>query len=156
MEIELTEQNWNESVDLKLVTILPCSHSCCSECLIKNLKNSHEKQKDGMGEFNFKFDCGICRLDLDETIPYEAANLALNKGLVPSFVQFISSGPSKEERRERRQLVYTLLVDTFEYDVSRVEATLFNLIEILDHQGPTELSSCNFLILINHSNEQFI
>jgi hypothetical protein len=127
------------TIDLKLFTILPCS--CCYECLIKNIMNSHEKQRDAMGEFNFKFDCGICRLDLDEAIPYEAANLVLNKGLVPSFVQFISSGSSREERRERRQLVYTLLVDTFEYDVGRVEATLFNLIEILDYHGPTELTS---------------
>jgi hypothetical protein len=136
----ICNEKWNEFVDLRLVTILPCLHSACSSCLLKLLKTSNEKQKDGMGEFNYKFDCGVCRLELDETIPYEAANQVLNKNLVPSFYQFISTGRTKDERRERRQLVYSLLVDRFEYDVGRVEATLFNFIEIMDCNEPEQLT----------------
>jgi hypothetical protein len=137
----ICHQKWNEFVDLRLVTVLPCSHSACSACLLKLLKTSNEKQKDGMGEFTYKFDCGVCRHELDETIPYEAANQVLNKSLVPSFFQFISTGRSKEERRERRQLIYSLLVDRFEYDVQRVEATLFNLIEIMNVDGSEKLTT---------------
>jgi hypothetical protein len=141
----ICNEKWNEFVDLRLVTILPCLHSACSACLLKMLKSSNEKQKDGMGEFTYKFNCGICRLELEETVPYEAANQVLNKNLIPSFYQFISSGRSKEERRERRQLVNSLLVDQFEYDVQRVEATLFNLIEIMEIGGAESLTSGEIL-----------
>jgi hypothetical protein len=136
----ICQLSWKEFVDLRLVTVLPCSHSACSSCLLKLLKSSNEKQKDGMGEFTYRFDCGICRLELDETIPHEAADKVLNKNLVPSFCQFISTGPSKDERTKRRQLVYSLLVDQFEYDVARVEATLFNLIEIMGVNGSEQLT----------------
>jgi hypothetical protein len=143
----ICNEKWNEFVDLRLVTVFPCSHSACSSCVLKLLKTSNEKQKDGMGEFTYKFNCGICRHELDETIPYEAANQVLNKSLVPSFVQFISSGRTKEERRERRQLIYSLLVDRFEYDVQRVEATLFNLIDIMEVDGSDKLTTGNYFFL---------
>jgi hypothetical protein len=114
---------------------------------LKLLKTSNEKQKDGMGEFTYQFNCGICRLELDEAIPYEAADKVMNKNLVPSFSQFIATGRSKEERRERRQLVNSLLVDQFEYDVQRVEATLFNLIDIMEVDGSEKLTtSFNYYI----------
>ncbi len=144
----ICQLNWNEFTDLRLITRLHCQHLACSSCLLRMLKNSSEKQKDAMGEFNFRFECGICRLELDETIPYETAESVLNKGLVPSLSQFIMTGPSKDERRERRRLVYSLLVDQFEYDVARVEATLFNLLEIINCPEPTQLSSGMFFVHI--------
>jgi hypothetical protein len=132
--------SWNEFVDLRLVIIPPCSHLACSSCLLKLLKTCSEKQKDGMGEFTYQFNCGICRLELDETIAYEAANQVLDRNLVASFAQFIATGSSKEERRERRQLIHSLLVDRFEYDVTRVENTLFNFIDIIGVDGSENLT----------------
>jgi hypothetical protein len=137
----ICQLNWSEFVELRLVTILPCSHSACSACLFKLFKTCNQKQNDERGEYSYQFNCGICRLDLDETIPFEAADKVLDRNLVPSFFQFILTGPDRDERTKRRQLVYSLLVDHFEYEVNRVEATLFNLIDIMGVDESEKLSS---------------
>jgi hypothetical protein len=139
----ICNEDWNGFVDLRLVTILPCSHSACSSCLLQFFKICNQKQKDELTlrEYNLKFSCGICRLELDETIPYETADRVINKNQVSSFNQFILSGRSKDDRRERRQLINHLLVDRFEYDVGLVEAALFNLIEIIDIDGSNKLTT---------------
>jgi hypothetical protein len=139
----ICNESWSEFVDLRLVTVLPCSHSACSNCLFNLLKSCNQKQNDELTlrEYNFQFSCGICRLELDETIPYKTADQVLNTNQISSFYQFISSGRSKNDRRERRQLISYLLVDRFEYDVGLVEAALFNLIDIIGVEGSDKLTT---------------
>ena len=114
------------------MVILPCQHASCAKCLLKFQKacaQAPPENADYFGNFRCDFTCSICRTKLTPTLSLDVAHLVISKKLIPSITELIAKLPFSKE--EARDVLVRVLVDQFEFDISKVERALFNMIGLV-------------------------
>jgi hypothetical protein len=133
---------WDQFTDIAIVAVLKCSHVLCASCLHEMHKECMKTQNDHMGTYKLPFCCSLCRSTIKPSILDDLATAVVNKGLVLSFVQFIDQSASYEEsKEERKKMVVSLLANTCEFDVIKVEIHLFNLLQMILYDSSRDLNS---------------
>ena len=128
---------WVDFADEKIVAVLPCNHAICIDCLIKEFKEcntqvvqSHEKRD---------FCCILCRLKLSNNTLENVAKAFVNRHLIKTVNELGSKLPF--DKIEFDNLVVSLLLDNYKFDVSDVERIIFNMVGLVDSNPNTEFSS---------------
>ena len=117
---------WSKFVEPSIAVILPCNHACCAKCL-SGFKNICFKPAESDQE-NPEFMCILCRKELSISIIHDTANFIIEHNLLESLNEFSKDLPLSQENKNK--LIVQLLKD-FEFDISRVENTLFNMLGML-------------------------
>ena len=124
---------WSNITDQQsIVVILPCEHASCAKCLLKFQKACAQpppENADYFDDFNCDFSCSVCRTKLTPTLSLDVAHLVMSKKLIPSLNELIGKLPFSKE--EARDFLVRLLVEQFEFDICKVETTLFNMIGLV-------------------------
>lgn len=124
---------WSNFVQEPAVAvILPCEHATCAKCLLGFQKKCSEPPPDNgnyFTDFSCEFNCAICRYKLPQTLANDIAHEIINKKLISSFNELMEKLPFTKE--DGRNVLVRLLVDQHEFDINKVEKTLFNLVGLL-------------------------
>jgi hypothetical protein len=126
---------WTNFIDPSIVAILPCSHACCATCLLRFYRECENCQENGAEEEEdkLKFSCVLCRKKMHPTAIQQVAHGVATKRLVGSFKLLSKKLPFS--KKEFEELIVSLLLDkNIEFDISKVENALFNMVGLVDNR----------------------
>ena len=125
---------WPNFVEPSIVAILPCAHACCAACLTR----FHDQcvLVESEKEENPDFKCVLCRKEISKLIIQNLAEELLEKKIISSFNQLAKNLPYN--KREFKELVISLLTQKYEFDISKVENALFNIVGLIDRKDQSE------------------
>ena len=128
---------WCNFVEPSIAAILPCNHACCASCLLR-YHQACSNVTDETDEEKPIFCCVLCRKSLSLDTIKEIAQLVASKRLIGSFIELAKKLPFNKDEYE--ELIVSLLVGKFEFDVSKVENALFNMVGLVDREPNEKLN----------------
>lgn len=131
---------WCNFVHPSISVVLPCSHACCASCLLRfhEAYTNQEKDDEIPLEDKPKFCCVLCRKKLSPDLMQEVARTVVDQKLIPSFNEFAKKLPFSKEEFE--DLIVSLLLGKFSFDISKVEGALFNMIGLVERESHEQLN----------------
>ena len=129
---------WGNFVEPSLCAVLSCGHACCAACLLR-FRDACTTFDNGNNEESAIFGCVLCRLKLSIQLVDTIAGQVADKRLVASFHELSRKLPFSGS--EFRALLVSLLAGKLEFDVSRVESALFNMVGMVE---PTDEGFLSF------------
>jgi len=102
-----------------------------------------KRENDDEEEDMQNFCCVLCRKTLTKSTLQDVALQVVNKRLITSLNEFAQRLPFAVD--EFNELVVSLLTNQFEFDASKVENALFNMVGLVEHDPSEHL---------NHDNKQ--
>ena len=124
---------WNNFIDPSIAIILRCNHACCATCLLRFQKECENNDEEEDEDERVKFCCVLCRKTIPKNTIEQVVHDVVNNRLISSFHVFLRKLPF--DSQEFKDLVVSLLLDkTIEFDISKVEYALFNMIGLVDNR----------------------
>lgn len=130
-------KGWHEFEANTIGAILPCRHACCVKCLQKHLNESSDASVEEKDRRLFR--CPLCNLKLSKRIFNGVALAFVSRNLIDSFRIY---GNILEFANERFQMLVVELLLKYEFDLNRVENSLWNMACLVD-TNEEELSTSN-------------
>ncbi len=121
---------WSNFIDPSIAAILSCSHACCATCLLRFQRECFDGQ-DIEEDEKLTFSCVLCRKNISRSVIEQVARGVVSKRLIGSFNLLAKKLPFGTQEYE--DLIVSLLLDKkIEFDVSKVENALFNMVGLVD------------------------
>jgi hypothetical protein len=128
---------YRDFIEVKIVAIIPCKHSCCADCLFNFHKSLKIDSTDD--ETEIYFGCPLCRFKLSELIFDEIAHAFVKRRLISTFNFIAKKLPFSQDYLDN--LISSLLAKTHNFDLSKVEYSLFNMIGLVDQNPDKTLNA---------------
>jgi DNA-nicking Smr family endonuclease len=134
-ECPICSTRWCDFMEPKVAAILPCAHACCAECLLLYHKSCNDEDVEEQDRCSFG--CPLCRKNLDEELFSKLAQAFVNKRLIDSFNFLAKSLPYEQEEMDK---ILLSLIKTYDFDLSKVEYSLFNMVGLVDKSPDLNLN----------------
>ncbi|KAJ3169702.1 hypothetical protein HDU87_000584 [Geranomyces variabilis] len=131
---------WTDFTTFTLAVVPPCQHATCAPCLSRFQKACKKSFESATSAERVKvvFACVLCRSAFPETLTTTAAQVSIQRSLVPAF-QDLPQHLGVADPEDRRRLLTSLLT-AHDFDLAQVTDILFRMVGVVTTTAVQDLT----------------